>query len=43
MEESILTWNVENFVTVLLMGALGFVLLATIASVISKRMAPAQA
>jgi hypothetical protein len=31
MEETILTWNVTNWITVILMAALGFLLLAVVA------------
>lgn len=31
MEETILTWNVTNWITVVIMAALGFLLLALVA------------
>lgn len=36
MEETILTWNVTNWITVVLMAALGFLLLALVAQVFHK-------
>lgn len=32
MEESIITWNVTNWITIVLMAALGFMILAVLAS-----------
>lgn len=36
MEETILTWNVTNWITVMIMAALGFMLLALVAQVFHK-------
>jgi hypothetical protein len=36
MEETILTWNVTNWITVVIMAALGFLLLALVAQVFHK-------
>jgi hypothetical protein len=33
MDETILTWNITNWITVVIMAALGFLLLALIAQV----------
>lgn len=36
MEETILTWNVTNWITVVIMAALGFLLLALVAQFFHK-------
>ena len=36
MDENILTWNVTNWVTVILMAAIGFAILGTIQKFIQK-------
>ena len=36
MQETILTWNVTNWITVVLMAALGFLLLALVAQVFHR-------
>jgi hypothetical protein len=36
MDETILTWNVTNWITVVIMASLGFLLLALIAQVFHK-------
>lgn len=36
MEETILTWNVTNWITVVIMAALGFALLALVAQLYHK-------
>jgi hypothetical protein len=40
-DENILTWNVTNWVTVILMAAIGFALLGWIQNVVAKRKASA--
>lgn len=37
MQENIITWNVANWVSVVLMAALGFAIMAFVGSVIKKR------
>ena len=37
MDENILTWNATNWITVLLMVAVGFFLLGTISKVIQQK------
>lgn len=36
MEETILTWNITNWITVVIMAALGFMLLALVAQLFHK-------
>lgn len=36
MEENLITWNVVNWVTILLMAALGFLIFAALAQVFHK-------
>lgn len=42
MEESILTWNLPNWITVVLMAVLGFAVLAAVAGVVRKRSSDSQ-
>lgn len=37
MEENILTWNLPNWITVVLMVAIGFAALAAVSGVMKKR------
>jgi hypothetical protein len=37
-EETIITWNVTNWITVILMAAIGFVLLGFLQKVASKKL-----
>lgn len=37
MEENILTWNLPNWITVVLMAAIGFAAIAAVSGVIKKR------
>lgn len=37
MEENILTWNLPNWITVLIMTAVGFALMAAVSGVWKKR------
>lgn len=41
MNETILSWNVTNWITVLLMATVGFFLIGTLAKVAKSKMAPA--
>jgi hypothetical protein len=36
MEETILSWNVTNWITVVLMAAVGFLVIGTVATLIHK-------
>lgn len=38
MEESLITWNLPNWITVVLMAALGFMVLAVIGSFVKGKM-----
>lgn len=36
MEDTIITWNITNWITIVIMAALGFLLLALVAQVFHK-------
>lgn len=37
MEENIITWNLPNWITIVLMATLGFAILAAVAGMLRKR------
>jgi hypothetical protein len=43
MEETIISWNVANWVTVILMAAIGFAIVGLVQRVIAKRSGEAEA
>lgn len=42
MEENILTWNLPNWITVVLMAVVGFAVLAAVAGIVRKRSGTSQ-